>query len=276
MKQKQALQMIEVRQGFLMPAPFANKWTEIQKTELPFININVTPAVDAPITGSKLGGFPCLPIGFPYPTDEDGGYLYPLAQINCAQLPPAMGYPETGYLQFYIGTDDLLGVNFENHRNQTNFRVLYFEEQEVAAHRKDFDFIKETMENDRVPMHKTFELKFTKEIEYIGINDYRYLENPSPDLQKIVDSHKAFANELEDYIADTFMSSGHKMGGYACFTQYDIREGNKDLQGYELLLQIDSDDDIMWGDVGVANFFIHPTDLAKKDFTKVAYSWDCY
>ena len=36
-----------------------------------------------------------------------------------------------------------------------------------------------------------------------------------------------------------------------------------------------SDGEIMWGDYGVANFFIHPDDLAKKDFPKVLYNWDC-
>ena len=33
--------------------------------------------------------------------------------------------------------------------------------------------------------------------------------------------------------------------------------------------------DIMWGDVGVANFFIRPEDLKNKDFSKVLYNWDC-
>jgi uncharacterized protein YwqG len=31
----------------------------------------------------------------------------------------------------------------------------------------------------------------------------------------------------------------------------------------------------MFGDVGVANFFITEEDLKKKDFSKVIYNWDC-
>jgi uncharacterized protein YwqG len=38
---------------------------------------------------------------------------------------------------------------------------------------------------------------------------------------------------------------------------------------------MDSDQDIMWGDVGVGNFFIDYNDLLKKDFSKVLYNWDC-
>lgn len=44
-----------------------------------------------------------------------------------------------------------------------------------------------------------------------------------------------------------------------------------------MLLQLDTDDsiDMMWGDAGVANFFIRKEDLLKLDFTKVYYTFDC-
>ena len=34
--------------------------------------------------------------------------------------------------------------------------------------------------------------------------------------------------------------------------------------------------EIIWGDCGVANFFINSEALLKKDFSKVIYNWDCY
>jgi uncharacterized protein YwqG len=37
----------------------------------------------------------------------------------------------------------------------------------------------------------------------------------------------------------------------------------------------DAENEIMWGDSGVGNFFIHPEDLKKRDFSKVFYNWDC-
>ncbi len=49
----------------------------------------------------------------------------------------------------------------------------------------------------------------------------------------------------------------------------------RNFKDYILLLQIVTDDNIMRGDCGVANFFIHPQDLAKKDFSKVMYNWNC-
>jgi len=49
-----------------------------------------------------------------------------------------------------------------------------------------------------------------------------------------------------------------------------------------LLLQLDSDINendrytgkLMWGDSGVANFFITPEDLAKRDFNRTAFMFD--
>ena len=32
---------------------------------------------------------------------------------------------------------------------------------------------------------------------------------------------------------------------------------------------------VCWGDAGIANFFISREALRKRDFTKVAYTWDC-
>ena len=48
------------------------------------------------------------------------------------------------------------------------------------------------------------------------------------------------------------------------------------MQLYDtLLLQIDSEDDIMWGDSGIANFFISEEDLKNKNFEDMLYNWDC-
>ena len=68
------------------------------------------------------------------------------------------------------------------------------------------------------------------------------------------------------------------MGGYPNFTQNDPRSYNKDQQNKTIMLmQIDSDldNDIMWGDMGIANFFITPEDLAAENFDNVLYTWDC-
>ena len=63
------------------------------------------------------------------------------------------------------------------------------------------------------------------------------------------------------------------MRGGAC-RSYDCKK----LQKYDtMLLQLDTDDSdrIMWGDCGVANFFIEKEALKRGDLSEVMYTWDC-
>ena len=96
---------------------------------------------------------------------------------------------------------------------------------------------------------------------------------------------------LFDALYRTRDANGTRMGGYPYFTQDDPRDRSPaggwkgGISGHTVLLfQSDSEnggdpknwiDDICWGDAGVANFFITPEDLAKRDFSNVIYTWDC-
>ena len=67
----------------------------------------------------------------------------------------------------------------------------------------------------------------------------------------------------------------HQAGGYPVFVQWDFRKPDY-LAAYDtVLLRLTSDDFLMWGDVGEANFLIRREDLAKRDFSKVIFWWDC-
>jgi uncharacterized protein YwqG len=69
--------------------------------------------------------------------------------------------------------------------------------------------------------------------------------------------------------------TGHKLGGYAFFTHGDPHqyqaEPTKDVQ----LLQIDVDEEIMFGDSGVAHFFINEQALKDGRFEEAYFYWDC-
>ena len=82
--------------------------------------------------------------------------------------------------------------------------------------------------------------------------------------------------EEDKEIGEKLFGAGHKIGGFPDFTQSDIRE----VGDYEiLLLQIDSvgteKNEIMWGDCGIANFFIREKDLKELNFDRAIYNWDC-
>ena len=80
-----------------------------------------------------------------------------------------------------------------------------------------------------------------------------------------------------DLVSESTSNAGNIIGGYADFTQYDPRDCSELLEKYTVtLLQIDSIDGVMWGDSGIANFFIKPEALKKCDFSDILYNWDCY
>lgn len=92
---------------------------------------------------------------------------------------------------------------------------------------------------------------------------------PEVDAKSLYDLDHRIVSKIEN----DFYIIGHRIGGYPYFTQQDIREGASDHT--ILLLQIDTDDGIIWGDSGVANFFITPEDLQKHNFSNVIFTWDC-
>lgn len=269
------LEKIEVLPGLSIARAFVLHWPEIEKTKLSCISITATPRDELALEQSKFGHYPCMPADFDYPKEAEGNFMYPLAQINCREMPVLTGYPDSGYLQFYIsGSDDVYGLDFDDPQSQKNFRVLYFEEKEVEKYKTDFSFLDDVMKTDMAPIHKPHALSFSPKDEYVGMGDAHY-DKSEHSLSVIAKKYPAIADELEETAYDDFSSNGHKIGGYAYFTQTDPRSYNDKFKDFILLFQLDSDDHIMWGDMGVANFFIHPHDLAKKDFSKVMYNWDC-
>ena len=75
-----------------------------------------------------------------------------------------------------------------------------------------------------------------------------------------------------------FYNENSHLLGHPYFTQADIRE--RGWRYDTLLFQLDSEtvdeeDIVMWGDMGVGNFFINSEDLKRLDFSNVLYNWDC-
>ena len=266
------LEKIEVIPGLYIPAALAMHWPEVEKTKRSYISISATPTEDLSLTQSKFGHYPYMPLDFDYPKDAEGKYMFPLAQINCNELPALEGYPTSGYLQFYISAfDDLYGVNYDDRLSQRYFRILYFENQQVEECKTDFAFLNEVMQSNDVPVDKPHSISFSLKEEYVGLVDVKGFN-----VWDIFEKYPAIQEELGLMAFEIFCPYGHKIGGYSYFKQTDPRLDDNQIKDYILLLQIDSDgDEIQWGDFGVGNFFIHPDDLVKKDFSRVMYNWDC-
>jgi uncharacterized protein YwqG len=232
---------------------------------------------DLALWQSKFGGLPYLPKGCDYPKGTEGNPLFLLAQINFEEFSCLEGFPQSGILQFYIADDDFYGADWDAPTQQEGFRVVYFPtisqtENDLVT---DFSFLPEP---SGLPFFGCSSLQFEKKMAPVGITDYKFNELLGENFFEQFDNEE---DETWDEYMDKFPSEGHKIGGYAYFTQDDPRSYGKSETTVDkeiLLLQIDTDNvvDIMWGDSGVCNFFISRTDLENLDFSRVFYTWDCH
>lgn len=244
----------------------------ITKTMEPFVKVTLSKEAVG-ITSSKVGGNPYFLQNAPYPANEEGKPLHLLAQINFSEvLPFHEDFPKAGILQFYIdGYDDVLGLNFEDQTNQSRFRVIYHEQIEIDESKRmqDFSFLEEEEEELYLPFlsNEEYKMLFEKSEAPVSISDFR-MEQENID----------FDEALWEAYEEAYPSQGHKIGGYPFFTQGDPRESKAYQDKLILLFQLDSDEqnEIMWGDMGVGNFFISKEDLKNGNFSHVLYNWDCY
>ncbi len=257
---------------FKLPVLLEPFRAQLLETRQSFVRVKAQPSRKTAFWESKVGGVPYLPKNVPFPTAPDGRELFFLAQINFADMPPLAPFPSKGIVQFYIFDDDLYGMDFDDGENPDTFRVLYHPEvvKDEAALQIKFPLIRSY---DLLPHHPEIAhpLTFSLEEEIAAATDYRFFEKFGTDFFQQFGAEEW--NVLDEF-GKMVRPQGHKMGGYAYFTQDDPRTKADPML---LLLQLDSDEpmDLMWGDMGVGHFFIREKDLAKGDFTRVLYDWDC-
>lgn len=256
---------------------------KISATILPTVTMQLTARDDLSLWQSKIGGEPYLPLDTAYPVDSNGNPLALLAQFNFAEIPSLPNFPDQGILQFYIAADDLYGMNFDDQQQQSDFKVLYFEQviADAAQLKQDFSEL-EFDEDTYLPFTGQYSIEFNLTSQPISLGDFAFAPKILG-VEELYDFEDRFeGGDFEDDFIEPYdevaSASGHRLGGYPYFTQTDPRQYNEKVQDYILLFQLDTDDaenEIMWGDSGVGNFFIHPEDLKNKDFSKVLYNWDC-
>lgn len=249
----------------------------LEQSEAPTVRITATIEDNLPLTTSKFLGKPYFPAGKNYPTDKAEKPMLLLAQINFAEVPHLDNYPEAGILQFYIASnDDLYGANYDDLTDQSSFRVVFHSTTNETNLNADIPVFNPKSEDVYTPITAEHRLSFSLTKEYVPSTDWRFEKffgKHYYDYSSEYDNDVLWEQYETGEIADP---GGHKIGGYAYFTQWDPRS-KESYSDYILLLQIDSQGDhILWGDVGVGNFFIREADLIRQDFSTVLYTWDCH
>lgn len=242
------------------------------------IRITQNPNKEVSIFSSKIGGIAYWPksIEKSYPYSDRGNPLRMLAQINLVNLPDNKFLPKTGLLQFFVEDVDYnFGLLFDSKVKKSDLvkglrhRVIYH--KNIIHNLNDLITIEPTPNPTQpFPVHKEVALDFSKEQEYMSFMDYRFPKGSR--IDELIDTYSI--NTGEELL---FHSDFSKLFGYPSFTQWDPRATyfKNESEPYELLFQLHSEGDVMWGDSGVANFFIKPSALKLLDFSEVLYYWDC-
>lgn len=260
-----------------LPKEFEKYRSELEQTVKPFVSIQAERG-ETTLFESKFGGKPYLPKSSEHPKDEQGNYMNLFAQINFEEVPHIEPMPESGILQFFLSpVDDMYGLDFDNPTAQKNYRIIYHpvvlkDESELVT---DFSYVP-ALGDEYSPIVEEGRMTFELKAAPVSIDDFRFEDLIDIDLSQTVD-HQGYEDFHELYFEE-LGAEGHKIGGYPYFTQEDPREKDGPTSEYHILLfQADTDDDIelMFGDSGVANFFIKEADLRNRDFTNVLYNWDC-
>lgn len=279
---------------------------EIKKIVLDILEKNKKPMIKISLSDekpnlfqSKFGGVPYLPKNVEAPKDKENQQLALLAQINIDELPENNIYPmKEGILQFWILNDDILGLDYDTHLGD-GYKIIYYKEIDKSVTEEEvLEKYKPYKDEDSYfPIEEEFSLSFKLTDGYFSDSNDDFREIVDREMKKFYDENKEkYSDILKIYdkenqlnyweiwdileedkeIGERLFGAGHKIGGFPDFTQSDIRE----VGDYEiLLLQIDSvgteKNEIMWGDCGIANFFIREKDLKELNFDKAIYNWDC-
>lgn len=267
--------------------------TDLSRVEL-FINevkqqtakpcISLVPDFDRTpnVTDSKLGGLPYWPSNAPYP-ECDGEKMSLLTQINFSEIEENDLLPREGILQFFIASNSshTYGVNFKNPDLQESFKVVYHPsiEESVTIDAPRLE------ECENSPLHMEVALNIEPALSFININDPEFNDIYKTVVAKLFhdddpgEMFQFFNNEEMCAIEQALMFSptpGHQMTGWPKFVEGDPRNEEQQEQFNTLLLQLgsqftDNGELLMWGDMGIAQFFIAQENLQKLDFSSVFY-----
>ncbi|WP_260490050.1 YwqG family protein [Listeria booriae] len=252
---------------------------QILATEQERIALTVEKEAGLGLTVSKAGGRGYLPKTMDYPRNKDGGLLSLLAQVNFAEMPDLADFPTTGLLAFYIDyLDDLTGLDFDDQTKQNGFRVLYFETMDADSYsEEEQDALFEAVSDEFYPVvDGVFRLRGEITKQLILEESYDFERAYGATFYEVTDKWTNEDSAKFDKLYELVSSSSSQLGGSPFFTQEDPRLGEETAHHDTLLFQLDSGDEIMWGDMGVGNFFIHRENLKQRNFTNVMYNWDCY
>lgn len=272
-----------------LPDEVRVRWLELLRPA-----VQLVPVGDHESAVGRLGGLPALPSDVPWPDWVGHGPLSYIGELECdslAQFELDLPIPKTGRLLFFYfdgSFDDFATtVGTWDASSLQGARMLHLADVTAASPRPAPDGI--TVYPERVVAGRP--IVTSPGWEHPDLRE-AFME-PGQDERSFLD-HPVNADAFMEVVYERRVGPVHQVGGYAQPVQgpveHEVAQAALDNQvGYrdprleaealrwELLLQVDSDDDLnmMWGDVGTLYWMVRPEDLANDDLTQVSFTWQC-
>ena len=202
-----------------------------RRTAAPCWKLTLQPEGPCGLLDSKVGGLPYWDPALPYPTDSQGNKMTLLAQLNFAQLGTEAPLPAQGLLQFFIGQDDVFGIDFDQPDSQKDFRVVYHPEPDPALTLEQIralDLPTHVEADCCTPVFQEAVFTAEKTVGYMGPGDCRFEALFREAVRAVTgedigekNAYQYFDKADRDYFYDQLSAAGHRLLGYPFFTQYD-------------------------------------------------------
>ncbi|MBO5349602.1 MAG: DUF1963 domain-containing protein [Clostridia bacterium] len=208
------------------------------------------------ILDSKIGGKPYVPIGEQYPVSKDGSPMALLIQINFNGI-ELNNYPTNGIFQV-----------FSNQDFYKNEFIIKFYKEIDSNYQNNFP----NLELSKFITKNSIKIDLIKSNTFMPMSD----RNFNTILKEVMKNYKR-KNGLREEIEAIAYPQSALLGGYADFTQKDVRK-NKKMENYtECLIKLDNQfhKKLDIGDMGIINVLIKPDDLINGELEKAVVVWDC-
>lgn len=207
---------------------------------------------DADTSPSKIGGTPLVADNFEWPLTAKEQPLAFLLQLDLTSLEGKSSLPSHGLLSFFYDATEL-----DEPPDSQSWRVFYF---------VDATALKRASLPEDLPNRCRFAARAVTCVQ----------ESSFPD-----DEYMSLGDDYQEFLSAWYgRDKRHQLLGHPQLIQGDYRdyclrthknETAKEIKkdDWQLLLQLDSDHGMQWGDDGRLYFCIDKTALAKGDFSKV-------
>jgi uncharacterized protein YwqG len=223
-------------------------------------------------TQSYVGGHPFVAADadLPWPVDQHGRPMVHLLQVNFAALPSIPGFPAAGLLQWFCAGDpnEAHGLTFDGPEQAwTDSGCAGGARPTSPGLRAD----RRSQHRRRLPLHSTPQRPRCPLLSPEPVALQFSLEPSLPGSNDEVAGVSLEYDESSDLLP---MPRGCHVGGHPYLMQADPRPQHPD-RAATLLVQLDSDETGLfeWGDMGTAQLFGDPAELAHGRMDSLWWDW---